>query len=194
GRRPGSSDPDAPQRRARHYARGRHHQRRPSRGDRGVIIEVLTLFPELFPGPLSSGVTGRGLNAGLVSVRVHNLRDYTHDRHRQVDDVPYGGGPGMVLKPEPIFEAVRARTGKGPVILLSPQGELLNQGLVRELARNEDLYLVEYPHFTRPPLFEGHAVPEVLLSGHHAEIARWRQAQAVERTRRRRPDLLKNNI
>ena len=223
-----------------------------------MIIEVLTLFPELFPGPLSSGVTGRGLNAALVSLRVHNLRDYTHDRHRQVDDVPYGGGPGMVLKPEPIFEAVRARTGKGPVILLSPQGELLNQGLVRELARHEDLYLicgryegvdervaahladreisigdyilsggelpamvlidavsrlvtgvlgsedspkdesfaedlVEYPHFTRPPLFEGHAVPEVLLSGHHAEIARWRQAQAVERTRRRRPDLLKNN-
>jgi len=214
-----------------------------------MIIEVLTLFPELFPGPLSSGVTGRGLNAGLVTLRVHNLRDYTHDRHRQVDDVPYGGGPGMVLKPEPIFEAVRARTGKGPVILLSPQGELLNQGLVRELARHEDLYLIcgryegvdervaahlaereisigdyilsggelpamvlidavsrlltgvlgsaehllEYPHFTRPPLFEGHAVPEVLLSGHHAEIARWRQAQAMERTRRRRPDLLQND-
>src|SRR2546428_3687761 len=107
-----------------------------------MIIEVLTLFPELFPGPLSSGVTGRGLNAGLVTLRVHNLRDYTHDRHRQVDDVPYGGGPGMVLKPEPIFEAVRARTGKGPVILLSPQGELLNQGLVRELARHQDLYLI----------------------------------------------------
>lgn len=223
-----------------------------------MIIEVLTLFPELFPGPLSSGVTGRGLTAGLVMLRVHNLRDYTHDRHRQVDDVPYGGGPGMVLKPEPIFEAVRARTGNGPVILLSPQGELLNQGLVRELARQEDLYLIcgryegvdervaayladreisigdyivsggelpamvlidavsrlltgvlgsedspkdesfaeqllEYPHFTRPPLFEGHAVPEILLSGHHAEIARWRQAQAVERTRRRRPDLLQNN-
>src|SRR3989440_11028248 len=107
-----------------------------------MIIEVRTLFPELFPGPLSAGVMGRGLASGLVSVRVHNLRDYTHDRHRQVDDVPYGGGPGMVLKPEPIFEAVRARTGKGPVILLSPQGELLNQGLVRELARNEDLYLI----------------------------------------------------
>ena len=222
-----------------------------------MIIEVLTLFPELFPGPLISGVTGRGLNAGLVNLRVHNLRDYTHDRHRQVDDIPYGGGPGMVLKPEPIFEAVRARTGKGPVILLSPQGELLNQGLVRELAGHEDLYLIcgryegvdervaahladrevsigdyvlsggelpaivvidavsrllagvlgsedspkdesfaedllEYPHFTRPPSFEGHAVPEILLSGHHAEIARWRQAQAVERTRRRRPDLLRN--
>jgi tRNA (guanine37-N1)-methyltransferase len=220
-----------------------------------VIIEVLTLFPELFPGPLSAGVTGRGLAAGLVTLRIHNLRDYTHDRHRQVDDVPYGGGAGMVLKPEPIFEAVRARDGKGPVILLTPQGEVLNQKLVRELAGKEDLYLIcgryegvdervashlvdreisigdyiltggelpamvvidavsrlvtgvlgseaspkdesfdqhflEYPHYTRPAVFEGHPVPEVLLSGHHAEIERWRRAQAAERTRRRRPDLL----
>jgi tRNA (guanine37-N1)-methyltransferase len=220
-----------------------------------VIIEVLTLFPQMFPGPLSAGVTGRGLASGLVTLRVHNLRDYTHDRHRQVDDVPYGGGAGMVLKPEPIFEAVRARAGKGPVILLTPQGELLNQGLVRELAGHEDLYLIcgryegvdervathlvdkeisigdyvltggelpalvvidavsrlvagvlgseespkdesfdqhllEYPHYTRPAEFEGHPVPEVLRSGHHAEIERWRRAQAAERTRRRRPDLL----
>jgi len=220
-----------------------------------VIIEVLTLFPEMFPGPLSAGVTGRGLASGLVTLRVHNLRDYTHDRHRQVDDVPYGGGAGMVLKPEPIFEAVRARTGKGPVILLTPQGELLNQRLVRELAGHDDLYLIcgryegvdervathlvdreisigdyvltggelpamvlidaisrlvtgvlgseesprdesfdqhllEYPHYTRPAEFEGHPVPEVLRSGHHAEIERWRRAQAAERTRRRRPDLL----
>jgi tRNA (guanine37-N1)-methyltransferase len=220
-----------------------------------VIIEILTLFPEMFPGPLSAGVTGRGLASGLVTLRVHNLRDYTHDRHRQVDDVPYGGGAGMVLKPEPIFEAVRARAGKGPVILLTPQGELLNQGLVRELARQDDLYLIcgryegvdervathlvdkeisigdyvltggelpamvvidavsrlvagvlgseespkdesfdqhllEYPHYTRPAEFEGHPVPEVLRSGHHAEIERWRRAQAAERTRRRRPDLL----
>jgi len=219
-----------------------------------VIIEVLTLFPEMFPGPLSAGVTGRGLTSGLVTLRVHNLRDYTHDRHRQVDDVPYGGGAGMVLKPEPIFEAVRARTGKGPVILLTPQGKLLNQGVVRELASHDDLYLIcgryegvdervaahlvdreisigdyvltggelpamvlidavsrlvtgvlgseespkdesfdqhllEYPHYTRPAEFEGHAVPEVLRSGHHAEIERWRRAQAAERTRRRRPDL-----
>ena len=218
-------------------------------------IEVLTLFPEQFPGPLPAGVTGRGLAAGRVNLRVHNLRDYTHDRHRQVDDVPYGGGAGMVLKPEPIFEAVRARAGKGPVILLTPQGELLNQELVRELAGYDDLYLIcgryegvdervathlvdrevsvgdyvltggelpamvlidavsrlvagvlgseaspkdesfdqrllEYPHYTRPALFEGHPVPEVLLSGHHAEIERWRRSQAVERTRRRRPDLL----
>ena len=220
-----------------------------------MIIEILTLFPEMFPGPLSAGVTGRGLASGLVTLRLHNLRDYTHDRHRQVDDVPYGGGAGMVLKPEPIFEAVRARAGKGPVILLTPQGELLNQALVRELAGHEDLYLIcgryegvdervaahlvdkeisigdyvltggelpamvvidavsrlvagvlgsdespkdesfdqhllEYPHYTRPAEFEGHPVPEVLRSGHHAEIERWRRAQAAERTRRRRPDLL----
>jgi tRNA (guanine37-N1)-methyltransferase len=218
---------------------------------------VLTLFPELFPGPLGSGVTGRGMAAGLVSLQIHNLRDYTHDRHRQVDDIPYGGGAGMVLKPEPIFQAVRARKGKGPVILLSPQGEPLNQALVRELATHDDLYLVcgryegvdervaahlvnreisigdyiltggelpamvvidavsrlvtgvlgsaespndesfaeqllEYPHYTRPPVFEGHAVPEVLLSGHHAEIERWRRDQAADRTRRRRPDLLRD--
>jgi len=220
-----------------------------------VNIEILTLFPELFPGPLSSGVTGRGLAAGLVTLQLHNLRDYTHDRHRQVDDIPYGGGAGMVLKPEPIFEAVRARAGTGPVILLSPQGERLNQELVRELATHPDFYLIcgryegvdervstnlvdrevsigdyiltggelaamvlidavsrlvsgvlgseesprdesfaeellEYPHYTRPAVFEGHQVPEVLLSGHHAEIERWRRAQAAERTRRRRPDLL----
>ena len=220
-----------------------------------MIIEILTLFPEMFPGPLTAGVTGRGLAAGIVTLRVHNLRDYTHDRHRQVDDVPYGGGAGMVLKPEPIFEAVRARAGKGPVILLTPQGELLNQGLVRELAGHDDLYLIcgryegvdervathlvdkeisigdyvltggelpamvvidavsrlvagvlgseespkdesfdeqllEYPHYTRPAEFEGHSVPDVLRSGHHAEIERWRRAQAAERTRRRRPDLL----
>ena len=223
-----------------------------------MIFEVLTLFPGLFPGPLTSGVTGRGMAAGLVSLRIHNLRDYTHDRHRQVDDVPYGGGAGMVLKPEPIFEAVRAREGKGPVILLSPQGERLNQGIVRELATHDNIYLIcgryegvdervaaslvdreisigdyvltggelpamvvidavsrlvagvlgseespkdesfaehllEYPHYTRPSVFEGHTVPDVLLSGHHAEIERWRREQATERTRRRRPDLLRDN-
>jgi tRNA (guanine37-N1)-methyltransferase len=220
-----------------------------------VIVEVLTLFPELFPGALASGVTGRALTASVISLRLHNLRDYTHDRHRQVDDVPYGGGAGMVLKPEPIFEAVRARAGHGPIILLSPQGERLTQRLVRELAAHDDLYLIcgryegvdervaahladrevsigdyvltggelpamvlidavsrlragvlgseaspqdesfaehllEYPHYTRPAIFEGHPVPEILLSGHHAEIERWRRTQAAERTRQRRPDLL----
>jgi tRNA (guanine37-N1)-methyltransferase len=216
-----------------------------------VIFEVLTLFPDAFPGPLAYGVTGRALNAGQIALQVHNLRDYAHDRHRQVDDVPYGGGAGMVLKPEPIFEAVRARRGAGPVILLSASGEVLGQPLARELARQPDCYLicgryegvdervaeyladrqvsigdfvlsggelaalvvidavsrlipgvlggaespeeesfsaelVEYPHYTRPPEFEGHRVPDVLLSGHHAEIARWRQARSEERTRRRR--------
>jgi tRNA (guanine37-N1)-methyltransferase len=220
-----------------------------------VIVEVLTLFPEMYPGPLAFGVTGRALTAGVISLRLHNLRDYTHDRHRQVDDVPYGGGAGMVLKPEPIFEAVRAREGHGPIILLSPQGERLTQRVVRELATHDDLYLVcgryegvdervaahladreisvgdfvltggelpamvlidavsrlragvlgseaspqdesfaedllEYPHYTRPAVFEGHRVPEILLSGHHAEIERWRRVQAAERTRQRRPDLL----
>ncbi len=217
-------------------------------------FEVLTIFPDMFPGPLVQGVTGRALRSGRITLAVHDLRDYTHDRHRQVDDVPYGGGAGMVLKPEPIFEAVRARQGKGPVLLLSPQGEVFTQRIAQDLARHEDLYLIcgryegvdervaeflvdrelsigdfiltggelaamvvmdavsrlgagvlgaeaspvdesfadgllEYPHYTRPPVFEGHAVPEVLLSGHHAVIENWRREQARQRTHRRRPDL-----
>jgi tRNA (guanine37-N1)-methyltransferase len=219
-------------------------------------FEILTIFPDLFPGPLAHGVTGRALTGGRLGLTVHDLRDYTHDRHRQVDDVPYGGGAGMVLKPEPIFEAVRARQGRGPIILLSPQGEVFSQKVAAELARFADLYLIcgryegvdervgafladrelsigdfvltggelaamvvidavsrltegvlgapaspldesfadgrlEYPHYTRPPVFEGHAVPEVLLSGHHAEIEKWRRGQADARTRRRRPDLMR---
>ncbi|MEO6797549.1 MAG: tRNA (guanosine(37)-N1)-methyltransferase TrmD [Candidatus Dormibacter sp.] len=219
-----------------------------------MLFEVLTLFPESFPGPLAAGVTGRALESGTITLLIHHLRDYTHDRHRQVDDVPYGGGAGMVLKPEPIFEAVHRRQGRGPVILLSPQGERLRQSMVRELAAQPDLYLIcgryegvdervasslvdreisigdfvltggelpamvlidaisrllagvlgspespldesfgadllEYPQYTRPALYEGLAVPEVLLSGHHAEIQKWRRAQAEDRTRRRRPDL-----
>ncbi len=219
-------------------------------------FEVLTIFPDMFPGPLAHGVTGRALQNGRITLVVHDLRDYTHDRHRQVDDVPYGGGAGMVLKPEPIFEAVRARQGKGPVILLSPQGEVFTQTVANDLAVQDDLYLVcgryegvdervaeflvdrelsigdfiltggelaamvvidavsrlrtgvlgaeaspvdesfvdgllEYPHYTRPPVFEGHAVPEILLSGHHAEIDKWRREQARQRTRRRRPDMMR---
>jgi tRNA (guanine37-N1)-methyltransferase len=217
-------------------------------------FEVLTLFPDLFPGPLGRGVTGRALSEGTISLEVHDLRDFTHDRHRQVDDVPYGGGVGMVLKPEPIFEAVQSRSSRGPVILLSPAGRLFNQSLARELSHHEDIYLIcgryegidervssivddqlsigdyvltggelaamvvidavsrllpsvlgdeqsaqddsfqssllEYPQYTRPAVFQGMAVPDVLLSGHHAEIERWRRAQAAERTRRWRPDLL----
>lgn len=219
-----------------------------------MIFEVLTLFPEAFPGPLAAGVTGRALQSGAISLALHHLRDYAHDRHRQVDDIPYGGGAGMVLKPEPIFEAVRSRSGRGPVVLLGPQGERLRQAVVRELAEHEDIYLIcgryegvdervssslvdreisigdyvltggelpamvlidaisrlregvlgssdspldesfraellEYPQYTRPASFEGLVVPEVLLSGHHAEIEKWRRSQAETRTKLRRPDL-----
>jgi tRNA (guanine37-N1)-methyltransferase len=221
-----------------------------------VRFEVLTIFPDMFPGPLAQGVTGRALQNGRITLTVHDLRTYTHDRHRQVDDVPYGGGAGMVLKPEPIFEAVRARQGTGPVILLSPQGEVLTQAVAHHLAAHDDLYLIcgryegvdervaeflvdrelsigdfiltggelaamvvidavsrlrtgvlgaeaspvdesfvdgllEYPHYTRPPVYDGHAVPEILLSGHHAEIEKWRREQARQRTRRRRPDMMR---
>lgn len=219
-------------------------------------FEVLTIFPDMFPGPLDHGVTGRALRGGRLALTVHDLRDFTHDRHRQVDDVPYGGGAGMVLKPEPIFEAVRARRGRGPVILLSPQGEVFTQQVASDLAAHDDVYLIcgryegvdervaeflvdrelsigdfiltggelaamvvidavgrlqagvlgadaspvdesfaegllEYPHYTRPPVFEGHVVPEILLSGHHAEIEKWRREQARQRTHRRRPDMIR---
>jgi len=219
-------------------------------------FEVLTIFPDMFPGPLDHGVTGRALRSGRLVLTVHDLRDFTHDRHRQVDDVPYGGGAGMVLKPEPIFEAVRARQGSGPVILLSPQGVVFTHQVARDLAAHDDVYLIcgryegvdervveflvdrelsigdfiltggelaamvvidavgrlkagvlgaeespvdesfaegllEYPHYTRPPVFEGHPVPEILLSGHHAEIEKWRREQARQRTHRRRPDMIR---
>jgi tRNA (guanine37-N1)-methyltransferase len=219
-----------------------------------VRFEVLTLFPDVFPGPLLAGVTGRALAEGTISLQLHNLREFAHDRHRQVDDVPYGGGAGMVLKPEPIFEAVQSRAGKGPVILLSPAGRLFNQSVAHELARSEDIYLIcgryegvdervtsivddqlsigdyvltggelaamvvidavarlrpsvlgddrssqddsfqsgllEYPQYTRPPLFNGMPVPQVLLSGHHGQIEKWRREQARQRTEKMRPDLL----
>ena len=220
-------------------------------------IDVLTLFPEMFAGPLDESIVKRARAAGLLDLSIHNLRDYTHDRHRTVDDKPFGGGPGMLLKPEPIFEAVehlaRAETR---VILLSPAGRQFNQSLARELARQTELLLIcgsyegfdervrealadddlsigdyvltngalpamvvidavtrllpgvlgddessrdesfspgvpglEYPQYTRPAEFRGMKVPEVLLSGNHAEIARWRSEQARNRTKARRPDL-----
>ncbi len=221
-------------------------------------FDILTIFPEAFPGPLASGVTGRALERSLLEVRAHDLRAFAHDRHRQVDDIPYGGGPGMVMKPEPFFEAVRALRAEGPApaILLTPHGAPLRQSTARRLAQlprvillcgryegidervhaflaDEELSLgdfvltggelaamvvidavarlqagvlgggeessrnesftepqLEFPQYTRPALFEGMAVPEVLLSGNHALIDRWRRKQALERTRNRRPDLL----
>ena len=220
-------------------------------------IDVLTLFPAMFAGPLDESIVQRARKTGALKLSVHNLRDYTHDRHKTVDDRPFGGGPGMLLKPEPVFEAVEALSGeKTRVILLSPGGRKFEQAIARELAQQEELLLIcgsyegfderireqladdelsigdyvltngalpamvvidavtrllpgvlgddessrdesfsadllEYPHYTRPAEFRGMKVPEVLLSGNHAEIARWRAEQARQRTKERRPDLLK---
>ena len=123
-------------------------------------VDVLTIFPGVFPGPLGIGVVGRALESGTLALQAHDLRDHTDDRHRQVDDIPFGGGPGMVLKPEPLVRAVRA-------------------------FRAADF---EPPLYTRPAIFEGREVPEVLRSGHHAAIEHWRLEQAEERRRRLRPD------
>ena len=219
-------------------------------------IDVLTLFPGMFAGPLDESIVRRARDTGRLDLRIHNLRDYTHDRHRTVDDKPFGGGPGMLLKPEPIFEAVESLAGEATrMILLTPAGRPFDQGIARELAQASHLLLVcgsyegfderirealaddelsigdfvvtngalpamviidavarllpgvlgddasardesfsqgglEYPQYTRPAEFRGMRVPEVLLSGDHAEIAKWRAEQARQRTEQRRPDLL----
>jgi tRNA (guanine37-N1)-methyltransferase len=222
-----------------------------------VQIDVLTLFPEMFRGVFDSGVIGRAVEQGLVGISLHNFRDQAHDRHHTVDDYPYGGGAGMVLKPEPIFEAVGAIKGESdiPVVLLNPAGRLFSQKVAEEFARysrmiiicgryegvdqrvsehlatdeisigdyvltggeiaamvvidavvrllpgvlgselspREDSHvagLLEYPQYTRPPSYRGWPVPEVLLSGNHAQIAGWRREQSIRRTYQRRPELL----
>jgi len=197
-------------------------------------VDVLTLFPEMFAGPLDVSIVQRARNAGLLELAIHNLRDWTHDRHKTVDDKPFGGGPGMVLKPQPLFEAVESLARDNTsVILMSPDGEKFDQATARELAGEEHLLVVcgsyegvdervrealvdretrllpgvlgheqsaadesfshgllEYPQYTRPAEFRGMQVPEVLLSGNHAEIAQWRAEQSKARTAQRRPDLL----
>ncbi len=219
-------------------------------------VDVITLFPGMFAGPLDESIIKRAREAGLLDLGMHNLRDYAHDRHRTVDDRPFGGGPGMLLKPEPIFEAVEALTRENTrVILVSPSGRRFNQAIARELAGQEHLLMVcghyegfderireqladdelsigdyvltngalpvmviidavvrllpgalgdddssrdesfsqdllEYPQYTRPAEFRGWRVPEVLVSGNHALIAKWRAEQARQRTEERRPDLL----
>jgi tRNA (guanine37-N1)-methyltransferase len=221
-----------------------------------VKIDVLTLFPEMFSGPLDVSIVARARKAGLLDVQVQNLRQWTHDRHKTVDDKPFGGGAGMVLKPEPIFEAVDSLANDRTwIILTTPAGRVFNQAIARDLARKEHLLficpsyegvdervcqtlvddelsigdyvltngglpamvmidavarllpgalgaeesaqdesfshgLLEYPHYTRPAEYRGMTVPEVLLSGHHAEIEEWRADQAKRRTAERRPDLL----
>jgi tRNA (guanine37-N1)-methyltransferase len=223
-----------------------------------VKIDVLTLFPEMFSVPLEVSIVARARKAGLLDLRVHHLRDWTHDRHKTVDDKPFGGGAGMLLKPEPIFEAVESLAGEPThVILTAPTGRPFTQAVARELAAKEHLLficpsyegvdervnealvddelsigdyvltngglpamvmidtvtrllpgalgddesardesfshgLLEYPHYTRPAEYRGMKVPEILLSGHHAEIEKWRAEQARQRTAQRRPDLLNN--
>ncbi|MFQ6096762.1 MAG: tRNA (guanosine(37)-N1)-methyltransferase TrmD [Armatimonadota bacterium] len=221
-------------------------------------IDVVTIFPGMFDGPLNYSITKRALDRGLVEIHVHDLRDYARDRHRVVDDYPYGGGAGMVMKPEPWFRAIEAISGtkgeRAHVVLLTPQGHVLTQDKVRELARRPRLLLMcgryegvdervrealvdeevsigdfivsggevaalvvieavirlvpgvvgneespadesfsagllEYPQYTRPSDYRGLQVPEVLLSGHHEQIRRWRRREALRRTRDRRPDL-----
>jgi tRNA (guanine37-N1)-methyltransferase len=219
-------------------------------------IDVLTLFPGMFPGPLDESIIKRACDSGRLRLGIRDLRDYTHDRHRKVDDRPFGGGPGMLMKPEPLFEAVEDMRGeKTRIILTSPAGRPFRQEIARELASEEHLLLIcgsyegfdervrecladdelsigdyvltngalpamviidtvtrllpgvlgddessvdesfsdgllEYPQYTRPAEFRGMRVPEVLLSGDHASIERWRREQARLRTVQSRPDLL----
>jgi tRNA (guanine37-N1)-methyltransferase len=221
-----------------------------------VQIDVITLFPEFFTTPLQSGLLGKALGRAIAQVNLINPRDFTWDKHHKVDDEPYGGGVGMLLKPEPIFAAVEslAVLPRREIILMTPQGEPLNQPLLQELARNYDQLilicghyegvdervsnlvtrevslgdfvltcgeipalamingvvrllpgtvgkeeslkaesfetgLLDYPQYTRPPVFRGWEVPAVLRSGNHQEIAKWRKAQQIQRTKERRPDL-----
>lgn len=221
-------------------------------------IDVVTIFPEVFSGPLDVSLLKRAQNSGKLKINIYNLRDFTSDRHRSVDDRPYGGGPGMIFKPEPIYRAIKSLIRKSPrkkrwIIYLSPQGKVLNQDIARRLARKEHLILIcgryegvdervldwvdeeisigdyvlsggefaalvlidcvarlvegvvgkkesveedsftagllDWPQYTRPAVFLGKKVPQVLLSGNHQKIQEWRKKQAILVTRKKRPDL-----
>jgi tRNA (guanine37-N1)-methyltransferase len=223
-----------------------------------MLFDILTLFPSMFRGPFEESILKRAQESGRLSVTLHNIRDYTTDKHHVTDDTPYGGGGGMVMKPEPIFAAVEtilAGEADVPIILLTPQGRLFDQSVAAELARQRRIVLIcgryegvdervhqylatdaisigdyvltggelaamvivdavtrllpgvlgdpgatfedshahgllEGPHYTRPSVFRGWETPEVLLSGNHAAVVRWRREQALRRTFERRPDLL----
>jgi tRNA (guanine37-N1)-methyltransferase len=220
-------------------------------------FDVFTLLPEVFAPYLDASILQRARQRGLLDVRLHNIRDHAHDRHHTTDDTPYGGGGGMVMKPEPVFEAVESLLGGQagvPVILLTPQGRVFSQDIARELSAQPRIALIcgryegvderirehlvtdeisigdyvltggelpalividavarllpgvlgdpggveddshaagllEYPHYTRPPEFRGWSVPDILLSGDHARIEKWRREQSLLRTMQRRPDL-----
>ena len=230
-------------------------------------FEVFTLLPEVFPSYLETSIIKRARERDLINVRVHNIRDYTHDKHHTTDDTPYGGGGGMVMKPEPVFEAIETVLGLNsdqtppepasniPIILLTPQGRVFNQSMAQELSAHPHIILLcgryegiderirehlvtdeisigdyvltggelpalilidaiarllpdvlgdptgaqddshamgllEYPHYTRPPEFRGWKTPDILLSGDHAKIDKWRREQALQRTFNKRPDML----
>jgi len=222
-------------------------------------IDILTIFPGMFRGPFEESIVKRAVEKGIVQIFLHDIRDYASDKHRTVDDYPFGGGQGMLMKPEPLFAAVEDVQGqapeRGPIVLLTPQGRLFDQEVAVELARHDRLILIcghyegvdarvhehlatheisigdyvlsggelaamvvvdavvrqvpgalgsplssvddsfsqgllEDPQYTRPADFRGMSVPEVLLSGNHGEIARWRRQQSLLRTAQRRPDLL----
>ncbi len=231
---------------------------------KNLRVDIFSLFPEMFAGPFSSSILKRAVDQGIVNFKIHNIRDYTHDKHHTADDSAYGGGAGMVMKPEPVFEAVETVQGqaldmknkKASVILLTPQGRKLTQQVAEDLAKFDWLMLIcghyegvderirqhlatdeisigdyvltggelaamvvadavirllpgvlgsseslineshtggllEYPQYTRPESFRGWAVPEILTSGNHGEIAKWRRKQSIIRTAIRRPDILK---
>ena len=224
-------------------------------------IDVLTLFPEMFESPLSHSILNRAQQAGVVDIVLSNIRDFATDNHNSVDDKPYGGGPGMVMMPAPVFDCFehvqKLSPKKGRVILLTPQGQKFDQAKAKQLSKDERLILIsgryegfdeririglgaeqisigdfvlsggelpamviidavvrllagalgddesvkeesfseallEYPQYTRPEVFRDMKVPEILLSGDHAKIAEWRRRQAIVRTKKSRPDLLKN--
>jgi tRNA (guanine37-N1)-methyltransferase len=224
-------------------------------------FDVFTLFPETFTPYLQASILQKAADRGLVEITLYNIRDWARDKHHTTDDTPYGGGGGMVMKPEPVFDAVESVLGPEPacpVVLLTPQGRVFNHSIAEELVQHEKLALLcgryegvderirtglvtdeisigdfvltggelpamiiidavsrlipgvlgdpdgaaddshasgllEYPHYTRPPEFRGQAVPDILLSGDHAKIEKWRREQSLLRTLRRRPDLLKNS-
>lgn len=223
-------------------------------------FEVFTLLPEVFPSYLETSILKRAIERGLIDVQVHNIRAFTHDKHNTTDDTPYGGGGGMVMKPEPIFEAVESVLGSDadpnlPIVLLTPQGRVFNQSIAQELSQHSRILLLcgryegiderirehlvtdeisigdyvltggelpalilidaiarllpdvlgdptgaqddshamgllEYPHYTRPPEFRGWKTPDVLLSGDHKKIEKWRREQSLLRTLNKRPDML----
>ncbi|MFC4259529.1 tRNA (guanosine(37)-N1)-methyltransferase TrmD [Marinobacter lacisalsi] len=226
-------------------------------------IGAISLFPDMFGAVTDYGITGRAVRDGLLTLQSWNPRDFTHDRHRTVDDRPYGGGPGMLMKIQPLRDAIHAARkeapGKACVVYLSPQGERMSQQVVESLASQDSLILVagryegvderlistevdrevslgdfvlsggelaamavidavarlipgalghaqsaeqdsfadgllDCPHYTRPEIYEGQAVPDVLLGGHHEQIRRWRLKESLRRTRERRPDLLEQRV